>query len=123
MNFNKRLRIAKNNHEWSNGIGTALFLSGILEKDKFIWPYEAQDYLRCLDIIEKPKRHCLIVIKDKYGVNHMGIVYKIEPMRIIHRDGGGGLLKGNVPLDEFLNEYNPGSYIIEYYLPDVDCLC
>ena len=97
-----------------NCFGTALYLTCEIDEECFIHPWKVyEEYLANLQTLRAPIAGCLIAWRDNYPklirledekeeksrlhVTHLGVVSRINPLLITHRDGTNKPIFENVP--------------------------
>lgn len=117
----KRIKLAKNHKTFTNCFGTALYISGIFEKDNFIAsPYVYEPIIERLIKLKQPELYSLVIFKrgkNKY-IDHMAILTKINPLLITHRDIDG-IFRKDEPLDEVVKRHS-SELMIERHGPIID---
>jgi len=89
----------------SNCVGTVQYLVGEIEEDRYICP--RTNKILKMKIIDKPILGCVVewyFLEDQ--IAHTGIVSKIKPLLINHRDGYSKPFYKNQIIFEILEEQN-----------------
>ncbi len=121
----------------SNCMGTALFLSDLIGKDRFAYDHEIWQYINHHDYKTQPSNEYFIAIwfnkkivhyntngrTDINCIEHMGVVTNITPILITHRTGFLESLIENQPIDEITpnsNDIKSKEYTyVRYYSPKI----
>jgi hypothetical protein len=137
FSFLRRIEECKSAPLRSNCIGTALFITDVQRKDKFVRCESAHSiFLRHLTRTDVPIPGALVAwakvsLKGRVLVRHMGIVRQVEPngdLLITNRVGANGPIRELESASDTsmicgynhsLVEANPKTYKEYYYLPPV----
>lgn len=102
----------------SNCIGTALYLVGEKEIDEYIWD-EQYEILNGISEKKEPEIGFLVGWCSIEGeIYHLGVITKVNPLLITHRDGKDGPLKINEPfrrINAYYNKYSRSK--IRFFCP------
>lgn len=91
----ERLKLVRNTKR-SNCIGTALFLVGLYEEDRFLSPKAAYErYLSNLEELDLPEIGCLVSFGKTFKVAHLGVVTSLEPLKVTEREWTEGPFSEN----------------------------
>lgn len=94
----ERLEIAKENKGESNCHGFSLYVTGVIDTDRFVDP-DKEDYFSKMKLLDKPEVCSLALFKGKLGASsfskrddeeidvhiHTGVVTSVDPLLMIHR--------------------------------------
>ena len=98
----------------SNCRGTALFVAGLLDYDRFIDKEKFEGKLEFLDKTKKPKRGDLVVFRDQANLPmHAGVIVDTKPLSFIYRE----IMKGAIKNGTVSEYYHPRflEITVEYY--------
>lgn len=88
LDLSDRLFDAIENQTPTNCIGTALFLTGIVDKDKYLDSDGVKrEILPNLKRLEQPEEGAIVTWENDTSVIHMGVVVSINPLLLTHRLG------------------------------------
>lgn len=90
----------------SNCIGTALYVAGELNEDKYMYGKESEEILYNLKEKSSPHQGVLVAWCSEEEIYHLGIVTNTDPFLIFNREGANGHLKINQPFEKVCEEYS-----------------
>ncbi len=101
---NERLASAKIKPNHSDCYGTAFYLAEISDQDNVLSAKSIQNYLKQCVEITSPIPGCFVHIWNGF-VSHIAVVEKVNPIRVIYRNGIDGEVKTDTSLIEMLFDY------------------
>jgi hypothetical protein len=117
MDLKEKIEQVKLNRENVNCLGTAAYLVGIIEEDRFLsGGYFGLDYLRNLKKVDNPQYGDLIVFRSCFdGVSkiaHAGVLVNVNPLKMTHRSGiNEGIVENENLEDSLYNNFST----LEFY--------
>lgn len=124
MNLVDNVKLIKKENESANCIGTALFLTNLIEEDRLAYDCEVWRHIDPYDYKTTPtNKYCIAIWfnknvfhYDRYErtdinrIEHMGVVTNLEPILITNRTNFLGPLIENQPIENII----PNLYDVNY---------
>jgi len=112
-----RERASKTKRKNSNCVGTALYLVGESDTDKYLDRYTSRDVLLNFRKSFCPQKGYFVCWMDGTNPFHVGVVLETNPLTILHRDGCDGYLKSD-SFDELNLRFKNIPVEIVYKIPN-----
>jgi len=114
MSVIQRIKLVKRHKRFTNCFGTALYIAGIIGKDRIIsYPWDYEERIKKLDELAEPEIYSLVIFRreDSEYPDHMAIVTGINPTLLTHRDGIRGPFIDKEPFEKVVERYGTNEMV------------